>query len=184
MANCGPWVAVMAGIIQMWDCYRQAREGAATWAGLQGGIRDIMAVRGLADLKGEPMDGKTNIGYILGYREHMRKHIPMRKCPKRYDEREVLVVERAQPGKSGLLKQTAYTQRSGKRNTCETGEAHEEATSGEEVQITGTVERRDEPWRADKLNQWGLAESVKRGDGNCYVYSIGEALGLFCGLKN
>ena len=49
MANCGPWVAVMAGMVQLWDCYRQAREGGS-WASLQGGIQDIVTVRGLEDL--------------------------------------------------------------------------------------------------------------------------------------
>jgi hypothetical protein len=109
MANCGPWVAVVAGIVHMWGCYRQATDGA-TGAKLQGGIRDIMAVRGLADLKGVPVEGRDNIGYIWGYREHMRKHIPVRKCPTRDGERDALVLERAQPGVSGLLTRKANTQ--------------------------------------------------------------------------
>jgi hypothetical protein len=28
MANCGPWVTAMAGIVQIWECYRQTKEGA------------------------------------------------------------------------------------------------------------------------------------------------------------
>jgi hypothetical protein len=31
---------------------------------------------------------------------------------------------------------------------------------------------------------WGLAELIKKGDGNCYFYNIGEAMGLLYGQEN
>jgi hypothetical protein len=65
VANCGPWVALMAGMVQLWDCYRQAREGGS-WASLQGGIQDIMTVRGLEDLSDGTTESSGNTDYIWG----------------------------------------------------------------------------------------------------------------------
>jgi hypothetical protein len=63
VANCGPWVAVLAGVVQMWECYRQTKEGTS-WAEVQGGIRDILTLRELVDLKREPVGAGANIEYI------------------------------------------------------------------------------------------------------------------------
>jgi hypothetical protein len=119
---------------------------------------------------------------IAEYREHMREHIPQRVCPVKYGEREVLVASKAPEGSS--LGRLADANRKGKRKAChkERGGMSEPGEDG--VQITGTIERRGGPRIADKLNQWGLAESTKRGDGNCYFYNIGEAMGLFYGYED
>jgi hypothetical protein len=146
MANCRPWVAVMAGIVQIWECYRQAREGA-TGAELQSGIRDIMTIRELIDLRREPAEGRTNREYIWGYREYMRERLPLRMCPTGYVEGGKHVENGAEPGK---LKQAetskprvhavhqGTTVKSGKRKTCE-GEGVGGEMSGEETQIIGIV---------------------------------------------
>jgi hypothetical protein len=143
-----------------------------------------MTVRELADRKGEPVEGMVNSEYIWGYRGYMRARLPLRVCPRRYGEREKPVTSKAEPGESSTVNRDDSASRQGKRKAREGGEGSGGNTTEEQVQITGIIENRDEPRRTDKLNQWGLTESVKKGDGNCYFYSIGEAMGLFYGQKN
>ena len=94
-ANCGPWVAVMAGMVQLWDCYRQAREGGS-WASLQEGVQNIVTVRGLEDRNQGPTSSNGNTEYIWGYRRYMRGHVRLRACPGKYGERETFAANRLQ----------------------------------------------------------------------------------------
>jgi hypothetical protein len=134
----------------------------------------------------------------------------LRACPRKYGEKGTLVTTRlqqtrktkrkivevgesSQQGRERGFARECSTART-KRKAGVLGESsqrgREEGIVGigseedEEVQCMGTVDRWDEPKLATKLGQWRLVESVKRGDGNCFFYSIGEALGLFHGLEN
>ena len=130
-----------------------------------------MTVRGLADLKEGTVEGRCNIGYIWGYREYMRRHVRIGKCPKRYGKRETLGKERT-GSVTGLdpRKRKAEEIEGGERNTQKCV-SRDGAMPNGEVQITGATERWDEPTLlfVGQPGSVGNRGIDKKGDGNYYV---------------